>query len=1037
MSVMHTPRDGRQQRRDVSRVAAAPARASRDAHIERIRTQQRPDQSNFDDADLSVSPAPQPSGSAPARLTPAQIQAAVRDMRQRLASPLPIPSPSTSNVTFSAAATQPAATPDPSIATAPSAPPHLSLSPRQHTPTVATGADLHTDQQAQGTQTYYETDDESRDVVDVGALPTTHAGMSASLQAPSITPSIGSVTPGGATHTMANQLSMMQQQLHAVMQRLDKVTLERDADRSELQHLRSRTHVQDKSQSHGEGDMRVKREGMTSLPFPSLSPFGSPVTAIDPAAPVQRKIEQIDEHKYDSGSDSKPLVTRHKMKQDSERHANTHAADVKRQAVRMTDLPENVSDSESDDSDEDRVEARDRRPDRAIRVPESVDVDHLDSYPEWAARREQLFPFSNAAHRKLYHTRHTLLSARGRRLEWMRTAIHTRFHPALFGRTARRWFEAAMQSLGAPLETATRTYRTIDLSRPPPCRVPEMAYDPRDVVVMDADDDEHDVPVDSYTYEQLPRPLRYDPASHEVATDNTDSLAERIRRHARHTLLHRAAQAPASPDKAKRRADDSEPGRPCRRCRTNTVYGLKVNCDTCDEALAAWRHEQAAQSWMPAMEPDPAIAQRSEPVVKAEPTVSIKLEPYGSRSTAALPTTRRHMTYREQEQQLTALGERTRDRLRNESSSDVDLREEEESPLGSVLSVVFQPHQRPLLRRLAREDLLTFRDRHAALLAAAQVIAKFDGATSKAPKYLQDLCTQVQTYKFNEQEIVTLMTKTTLDAANMWLQTNLAEVFQLPDKPIQALLMRFKAHYIGAHVVRDIRKQLASTMLTAATPTLRDLDTHYAAYSALLTQLRFSDRFVDDKEVLTEYFASLPLSIRTFIGSGFERVTSINELHREAQKALVLIGSNTTIKTEASLIAVNALPANNDKSDRRRSYSQTRSEGKRETVDASNVKNSLCYHCGDRGHYTGRCPLRKHPQTVKGKAVWARRNQERGRDWEYDLSFYVQACDKWEAEQAQRQVAKGNSHSNRKKSKEVINVDDDKANEAVLYDDEE
>jgi hypothetical protein len=885
----------------------------------------------------------------------------------------------------------------------------------------------------QSDNNYYETEDESRDVVDVGALPTTR-GSSASLLAPIVTLPIGSVTPGGATHTVMNQLVAMQQQLQAVMQRLDKVTTERDADRSELQRLRLGT------QAQTEGHATVKREGVTSLPFPSLSPFNSPYTETGPAVPTQRKIERIDEHKYDDSDDIKPLAVKDKIKQDSEVREGPHAVHVKRQTVRMTDLPKNVSDSESEGSDEDEVEARDRRPDRTIRVSEGVDEGHLDSYPEWALRREQLFPLHSAAHHRLYHTRHTLLSARGRRLEWMRTAIHTRFHPALFGHTARRWFEAAMQSLGAPLQTATtRKYRTIDLSSPPPCRVPEMAYDPRDAVLVDAYDDENDLPIDSYTYARLPLPLRYDPASHELDTDTNDSLIERVRRYARHTLLSRAARTPASPDKANQ-ADDGAPGRPCKRCRENMVYGLKVHCDTCEEALSAWRQEQASRSWMPSMEQDPSITLKGEPVVKAEPTISVKLEPYSSRPTTTRPSSRKHMTYREQEEQLVVLGERTRDRVRNESSSEVDVQEEEESPLGSVLSVVFQPHQRPLLRRLAREDLLTFRDRHAALLAATQVITKFDGTTSKAPKYMQDLCTQVQTYKFNEQEIVTLMTKTMLDSANMWLQTNLAEVFQLPDKPIQALLMRFKAHYVGAHVVRDIRKQLASTTLTAATPTVKDLDTHYAAYSALLTQLRFSDRFVDDKEVLTEYFASLPLSIRTFIGSGFDRVASINELHREAQKALVLIGGKATVRAEAQLITVNAAPVRNDKShksDRSRSTSRTRTDAKRETVDANNVKNSLCYHCGEKGHYTGRCPLRKGPQTVKGKAVWARRNQERGRDWEYNISFYVQSCDQWEAEQAERQALKINSQSNKKKTKDVINIDDDKANETALYDDEE
>jgi hypothetical protein len=1040
MRTSHTPRDARgryvQQR-------VAPTTVQRDAHIERLRSQQRPDQSNFDDADLSVSPAQRPVVSPSARLTPAQVQEAVNELRQQLASPLPIPSP-----------------------TASSAPPGPSQSLRPTASNSLSGNDLRTDQQAQTEINEYTIDDESRDVVHVDTRSTLQGR--AAPQAASFTPlPIGSVTPGGATHTVLNQLVAMQQQLQAVMSRLDRVTQERDNDRDELQRLRSTTQEQEKGQQSRGDKHTVKREDVTSVPFPSLSPFNSPVppsaSAPSPSTVLHaRKMERIEEHKYDDSAPERRPAVDHKVTYDDSVHERKHTVsdDIKiktgdiprerprvpthtRQELRMSDLPDTVDDTSSDESDEDAVSRRDRQPDKMIRVPEDQDEDHLDSYPEWAMRREQLFPYRDPRNYKMYSTRHTLLSTQGRRMEWMRTAVHTRFHAALFGRSARRWFEAAMQTLGAPLRTAaSQRYRTIDLSRPPPCHVPEMAYDPRDVVAITNDDHEPDLEPDSFTFERLPRPLRRDPEDHERAHAHTHSLMELIRQHARHTQLRRAAQGPDASTRPHKQTSEDEDSRPCKRCKTRRVYGLKVHCHTCEDEIAAWKREQVDRSWMPAMEQDPALC------VKTEPAATVKLEPYGTQPSMTKATRvagRKHMTYREQEQELTILGERTRDKLRNDNSTDADLREEEESPLGTVLSVVFQPHQRPLLRRIARDDLLTFRDRHAALTAATQVIAKFDGTTSKAPKYMQDLCTQVQTYKFTEQEIMTLMNKTMIDAANMWLQTNLAEVFQLPDKPIQALLMRFKSHYVGAHVVRDIRKQLASTVLTTATPTLKDLDTHYASYNALLTQLRFSDRFVDDKEVLTEYFASLPLSLRTFIGSSFDRLTSINELHREAQKALVLLGNKTSSRTDAQLITVNAVPVvpdRSDKSDRNRrdqhknSSNRRDSSSSRDSTVSNNLKNALCYHCGDKGHWTGRCPLRKGPQTTKGKAVWARRNQERGSDWPYNLQWYVELSDKYESDAARRKTSRPGGRTHKNKERDTITIEDDKSGAEEMYDDE-
>ena len=101
---------------------------------------------------------------------------------------------------------------------------------------------------------------------------------------------------------------------------------------------------------------------------------------------------------------------------------------------------------------------------------------------------------------------------------------------------------------------------------------------------------------------------------------------------------------------------------------------------------------------------------------------------------------------------------------------------------------------------------------------------------------------------------------------------------------------------------------------------------------------------------------------------------------------------------------------------------------------SNNIKNSLCYHCGEKGHYTGRCPLNAGPQTTIGKAVWAKRNQERGHDWPYNATFYVQLCDKFEAaERARLSTSRADKH----KKRDVVTIDDDKSGTEELYDDDD
>lgn len=256
------------------------------------------------------------------------------------------------------------------------------------------------------------------------------------------------------------------------------------------------------------------------------------------------------------------------------------------------------------------------------------------------------------------------------------------------------------------------------------------------------------------------------------------------------------------------------------------------------------------------------------------------------------------LTYREQEDELQLLHHRTNDTVKASTCTGDDKDEERDSPLGNILSVVFQPYQRALQRRLRRDAFINSRDESAAATVSVTTIGKFDGSVADAPMYLQQLCSQVQQNNFGERVVISIMQRTMMGNALMWLNANMHEVFTIKYKPLQALLHRFRAQYIGTHFIRDLRKQMASTTLTNESLTMKDLDTHYAAYNGLVMRLGMSDRHVDQEETRTEFFTSLPRSVRTFIGSNFDKCTNVHDVYVMAQKSVMLNASRAGVKND-------------------------------------------------------------------------------------------------------------------------------------------
>jgi hypothetical protein len=772
-----------------------------------------------------------------------------------------------------------------------------------------------------------------------------------------------------------------------------------------------------------------------SLAFPSLSPSGSPSLVVGASTSrdkVKKNEDAQEEHKYDTHEDKK--ISR-----------------------RIGDLPDAADDDELDCSDDEvEVRRRDTRPDPTIKMKEPDSDDHIGSYPEWALKRESMYPYDR--YRSMYTPRHSLLTPLDRNNEWMRFGILTHFNAKLYGLTARRWMESYMQELGDPLIGApTRKIRSVAKQTLP---VPVMWYDPRDDYNAAADeaDTAQDLEEDSYTFEQLPLPLRNMPAAHERADRHRHELIQLVNTHVYHRRLKKVAQQPATPDNRPITQDMRDEEHPCARCKVPVYSVLKHMCTACEDAVKHTRLAAIEAGYRPQLETDDPVHQQpvdtvptaGAPVskqkassVKSEKAFSLMIGTYTDPSAATdtgdrdnEPVTRvkkEHvpLTYREQEAELTLLHHRTADAVKSSTSTEEDREEESESPLGDILSTVFQPHQRQLQRRLRRTNIGGFRDHVAAVTAAVTTIGKFDGTVGDAPMYLLNLCSQVQQFGFDEAEIISLMQRTMTGNALTWLNSNMHEVFTIKYKPLQVLLHRFRKQYIGAHITRDLRKQMASTVLTNDSLTMKELDTHYAAYKQLLMRLQMSDKQVDDEETTMEFFTSLPRSVRTFIGSNIDKCNNVHDVYMMAQRCVLLNPTRAGVKQDGDLprtIGINALPAGKKPSSKyaEKSGVTDRSKPRPSTQPVDKDKaTAQCYHCGDRGHYTGDCALGKSPQTLKGNEAWAKRNKDNGWTFPYDQQWWIEKSKEIAAKKAAYIKSKQpqRERPNRRASKEdAINV---------------
>jgi hypothetical protein len=874
-----------------------------------------------------------------------------------------------------------------------------------------------------------ENGDEQRDRFNgderVGRLPARvdSIDVTRTSSTPSYTSSSASSspTPGGyrgeQRSKLEQQLEVMRQQLLELKQShqekddfIQRLVDEQEATRRRKQEMKdtmqrdARSMIKDAARAPV-----IKTESITSSSqprspfsraFPSLSPSSSPSLIVGASSR---------QHTFNDPSDAKPLYKR-ETKRQSEEGLDEHKYEGEDKKVQhIGDLPDAADDDEIECSDDEaEIRQRDTRPDPTIKEKEPTSDNHIDSYPEWALKRETLYPYSRYKH--MYASRHSLLTPLDRKNEWMRFGVLTHFNAKLYGLTARRWFESYMQELGDTVIGAPiRKIRSVAKQTLP---VPVMWYDPRDdySAAVDNDDTTQDLQEDSYTFEQLPLPLRNVPAPHEQADRHQRELTELVNTHVYHRRLKKIAQQPATPDIRPITQDMRDEEHPCARCKVPVYSVLKRLCTSCEEVVKHERLAAIEAGYRPSLETEDQVRLQhadtgsmlgtpGTPVNAFSLTIGAYADPSAKTGTsnpdvapaAGVKKEPAVLSYREQEDELKILHHRTVDAVQSSTSTKEDQEEEDESPLGNILSAVFLPHQRQLQRRLRRPQLGGFRDRNAAVIAAVTTIGKFDGSIAEAPTYLLNLCSQAQQYVLSEPEIVTVLQRTMTGNALMWLNTNMHETFNLAYKPLQALLHRFRTQYLGPHITRDLRQQMRTTTLTNDSLTMKDLDTHYASYRSLLMRLQMTDRNIDEKETLVEFFVSLPKSVRSFIGSNVDQCKNVHDVYVMAQKSVLLNPTRAPVKQDGDLprtIGINALPTGTKPSSKYASKPSDKTRSHSSPID-KNKATAQCFHCGDRGHFTGDCQQGKSPQTLKGQEAWAKRNKDNGWDFPYDQQWWI------------------------------------------------
>ena len=725
-----------------------------------------------------------------------------------------------------------------------------------------------------------------------------------------------------------------------------------------------------------------------------------------------------------------------------------------------------------------------------MRDKEDERTNHLTSYNKYLVKRQQLYDFYSyvrkGKYKQLYEKRYSLLNHVERQLDWYRTMIVTHADTRLFGSVLNDWFTRAMAHFGAPLVEGSKPGRYIVKS----IKAPPFYVDLEDNI---SDPDADELPGDSATLAPLPPHLRFKPEAHEqILVRSKQTLESMVQTYAYQVRTMRVGRAKTKEDTKKvtppsddESSDEEEKGRPCARkdpkC-TNKVYGRSIHryCHRCQDERDKKKEEALARAMPPLMKDSsdesiksltpstssttPAapipVASTSTPlhassvmssssVVSSSSTSSVKkeakseewsLDAYKGDGDEVII-----MTQYERMQEIEKREREAKEKGLVPGDEAADKFDEREGVLGDAFKMVFTPTERASLRRLRVPTALTTRrDIAAEMNNSARRIGKFTGESLKAPGYLKLLCQEIYINRYSYSDASRLFQQTLEGGPTIWHEQNARRTSLLAEKhkPLAALIHMFKEQYLNAQVTRSVQATLMSTRLTNPSPSLIDLDAHLTSYLAQLQILQFCDSKYDEDRARQDYLDSLPATCRSYIGLHFQKANSIAEIHRMAQLSLTPTGNKAASASDVALartIGLHAITTHNKPSERKSKEKPTpKSRDEKRTTHAHNESNVTCYHCGDKGHFTGRCKMIKagQPQTTKGALAHAARNKEKGYTYAYDPAYWVNVHELMEKKRQEQTTPNNNQHSNRRRRKQINNKEsaEDESSEVIDVD---
>lgn len=604
----------------------------------------------------------------------------------------------------------------------------------------------------------------------------------------------------------------------------------------------------------------------------------------------------------------------------------------------------------------------DKFDEEVIEYESEDEVHEYGSYVEWLLKRERMYPFSKRF--KLYKNRCTLLSYNGRMCEYYRFGCHVDFDVRLYPYQLNRWFLRHLMEKGE--YKPSKPIRPVDWRS---AKFPEWSISVDDVTLATRSRDDPDIPPHSATLSGLPVELQVDPPTQSVYYMSNPNMEKMVHRYRYHNLLLNAGK-PAESDKSK------------------TILSLSSK----------------AVKTEPSYEDLPALENNDFSSSSSHSCVSSYTPAKSSSNSFSTPSA----VYHNSDQYLRKVKTEQQEIEGSQHNSSEFESLKDKSVLGSILEC-FDEGTKAMILATRQTRAMTASEINKQVSNVSAKLPKFNGNAEKAPAYLLELCQEVARVPFDHSDVIMIMSNTMTETAKEWLTSKIIDIARVSDDmKIPTLLGAYRDQYMNVTHVISYQERLNSLRLSDINVTLSDLRAHYTSFNKLKNNLRLCDKSISEESMRRQYVTSLPSKIRNYIGVAYKDCYSIDAVHQLAEEACRTNLPKNRLDKEEEIVNLNAIESYSEKD-----YDYYDDEYDDEIIPekdvqhmwflAHSIRNNIakrdivCWHCGNRGHYAGGCPInvKGSPQTPKGAAYYASFNRMRGEVRTYDPEIQKSKHDRY------------------------------------------